>query len=121
MARLLGLKAQVAFRYGPASPRAKRPMDARLTALKTLHRETVNGWVLLEQCIHGYDLPEWFERQVRMTSFPACQTDELITRWVSEMISTLKNITKQVHFARFGWIARATGPKISVLAVSVGK
>jgi len=60
MARLLGLKAQVAFQHGPASPHAKRPMDTWLTALKTLHRDTENGWVLLEQSIHGYDLPEWF-------------------------------------------------------------
>ncbi|KIM71459.1 hypothetical protein PILCRDRAFT_17058 [Piloderma croceum F 1598] len=63
MAHLLGLKAQVAFRHGPASPRAKWPMDTRLTALKALHRDTENGWVLLEQGIHGYDLPEWFEEQ----------------------------------------------------------
>jgi hypothetical protein len=121
MARLLGLKAQVAFRHGPASPRAKRPTDTRLTALKALHRDTENGWVLLEQGIHGYDLPEWFEEQVRISFVPAFQTAELIICGHSEMISMSKNITKQVRFARFGWIARATGPKTSVLAVSVGK
>ena len=121
MARLLSLKAQVAFRHGPGSPRAKRPTDARLTALKALHRDTENGWVLLEQGIHGYDLPEWFERQVRMSSFLTYQTDELIICWLSKMILMLKNITRQVRFARFGWIARVTGPKTSVLAVSAEK
>ena len=96
-------------------------MDTRLTALKTLHRDTENGWVLLEQGIHGYDLPEWFERQVRMSSFLACQTNKLIICWLSKMISMSKNIMKQARSARFGRIARETGPKISVLAVSVGK
>ena len=32
-----------------------------------------------------------------------------------------KNIMKQARSARFGWIVQATGPKISVHAVSVGK
>jgi hypothetical protein len=58
--------------------------------------------VLLEQGIHGYDLPEWFERQVQMSSFLACQTDELIICWLSEIISMSKNIMKQACCARFG-------------------
>ncbi|KIM87288.1 hypothetical protein PILCRDRAFT_271067 [Piloderma croceum F 1598] len=63
MARLLDLKAKTAFRHSEASPRAKRPSSTRLTMLKTMHRNPEQGWVLLEQGVHGYDLPEWFETQ----------------------------------------------------------
>jgi hypothetical protein len=96
-------------------------MDTRLTALNALHRDTENGWVLLKQGIHGYDLLEWFEEQVQISFVPAFQTDELIICGHSELISMSKNIMKQVHFTKFGWIAWATGPKASMLAISVGK
>jgi hypothetical protein len=72
MARLLDLKAKTAFRHSEASPRAKRPSSTRLTMLKTMHRNPEQGWVLLEQGVHGYDLPEWFETQVRLC--PSLQT-----------------------------------------------
>ena len=66
MAWLLDLKAKTAFRHSEASPRAKRPSTTRLTMLKIIHRNPEQGWVLLEQSVHDYDLPEWFEKQVHL-------------------------------------------------------
>jgi hypothetical protein len=40
--------------------------------LKIIHQNPEQGWVLLEQSVHGYDLPEWFEKHVCL--YPSLQT-----------------------------------------------
>ena len=70
MAQLLNLKAKMVFCHNEASPHAKQPSTTWLTMLKTIHQKPEQGWVLLEQGVHGYDLPEWFEKQVCLC--PSC-------------------------------------------------
>jgi hypothetical protein len=63
--RLLLLKAQSAFQFSPGTPRKTIPkVRGKHEYLGAVVRRPEKGWKLIEERIHGHDLPEWFEKQV---------------------------------------------------------
>jgi hypothetical protein len=65
MSKLLHLKAQSAFQISPGSPRnSSQKVRGKKEHLSRVRRKPEDGWRLIEDSIHGHQLPEWFEKQV---------------------------------------------------------
>jgi hypothetical protein len=66
-------------------------------------QKTVGTWKLIEESIHGHQLPEWFEKQVsHMPGSFSIELNPLEWVIVSEMIIPSKITMKRQHFVRYG-------------------